>query len=325
VTDRAQVVDRERRRALPTAITAMAAVALIVASAIVLGSVNGDGEAELLRSVDQHQSAVTTSSILQALGFLLLLPALLYLFTAAAARSSQMRSQLIGVVIAAPLFLAGYSIANGIASTDAASSFLAGEGEPQITRQEAAADCREERRDTGADSFHEDFGGNSPAATFAACVKTKLADERAQDTVDNASAQPLAIGLGIGGRIGLAVALVYTALYGMRTGLLTRFWGSLGMALGVISFLVLQFTLVWFVYLGLLIAGWVPGGRPPAWAAGEAIPWPTTGAGDDEERPAAVPGSGRPVTEGPDEEPGPAPSPPRARGERRKRKQRRES
>ena len=26
-----------------------------------------------------------------------------------------------------------------------------------------------------------------------------------------------------------------------------------------------------------LIGGWVPGGRPPAWAAGEAIPWPSPG------------------------------------------------
>ncbi len=64
----------------------------------------------------------------------------------------------------------------------------------------------------------------------------------------------------------------------MRTGLLTRFWGSLGIALGVAALLLLiQFTLLWFLYFGLLVLGWVPGGRPPAWAAGEAIPWPTPG------------------------------------------------
>ncbi len=50
------------------------------------------------------------------------------------------------------------------------------------------------------------------------------------------------------------------------------------MALGVAAFLLLiQFTLLWFLYFGLLVAGWIPGGRPPAWAAGEAIPWPTPG------------------------------------------------
>ena len=51
----------------------------------------------------------------------------------------------------------------------------------------------------------------------------------------------------------------------MRTGLLTRFWGSLGMALGAVSFIFFQFALLWFVYLALLLLGRVPGGRPPAW------------------------------------------------------------
>ena len=41
----------------------------------------------------------------------------------------------------------------------------------------------------------------------------------------------------------------------MRTGLLTRFWGSLGMALGAVSFIFFQFALLWFVYLGLLLLG----------------------------------------------------------------------
>ena len=66
--------------------------------------------------------------------------------------------------------------------------------------------------------------------------------------------------------------MVYTCLHAMRTGLLTRFWGSLGMALGAVSFIFFQFALLWFVYLGLLLLGRVPGGRPPAWESGEAIP-----------------------------------------------------
>ena len=71
--------------------------------------------------------------------------------------------------------------------------------------------------------------------------------------------------------------MVYTCLYAMRVGLLPRFWGSLGMALGAVSFLFFQFALLWFVYLGILLLGRVPGGKPPAWEAGEAIPWPTPG------------------------------------------------
>ncbi|MGE5407585.1 MAG: hypothetical protein ACM3NV_03135, partial [Syntrophothermus sp.] len=47
---------------------------------------------------------------------------------------------------------------------------------------------------------------------------------------------------------------------------------------GVAALLLLvQFTLIFFIYFGLLLIGRLPGGRPPAWAAGEAIPWPTPG------------------------------------------------
>ncbi len=84
----------------------------------------------------------------------------------------------------------------------------------------------------------------------------------------------------------------------MRTGLLGRFWASLGMALGVALLIGLViFTLVWFLYFALLLLGLVPGGKPPAWAAGESIPWPTPGEkaadelspdeGDDPVLPAA--------------------------------------
>jgi len=306
VTDRDQVIEREERRALPTALATMAGVVVVIISAIVLGSVNGDGDAELLRSAKEHSSAVTISSLLQSAGFLLLLPGLLYLFRAALARSDTMRAQFVGVVVAAPIFLAGFAICNGVATNDAAKDFVAGGGEADITRSEAAKDCRSDNQDLSQQ----------------ACIKKTIADDRAQDAVSHSSLRAAAVGLGLGGRLGLAAALLYTALYAMRTGLMTRFWGSLGMALGVISFLILQFTLVWFIYVALLIAGWVPGGRPPAWAAGEAIPWPTPGEGGPPDDDGTVAGSGRPLSDEEDEAGAEAPAAPSPR-ERRKRKQRR--
>ena len=104
---REAILERERRWAMPVALATFAALALLVVSTIVVSSVSGDGEAEILRAADAHRSDIVLSSILQALGLALLVPALAFLFRAAQARSERVRPQLIGLVIAAPLFLAG--------------------------------------------------------------------------------------------------------------------------------------------------------------------------------------------------------------------------
>ncbi len=154
-----------------------------------------------------------------------------------------MRGQLVGVVIAAPLFLAVLAILGGVSTLHAASDFVANEV-PRLTAKGVAL---------GSDR----------------------ANEAANDTITEAPLRPLAAGFGLGGQIGFVVAMVYTSLYAMRTGLLTRFWGSAGIALGAVSFIFFQFTLLWFIYFGALLMGWVPGGKPPAWTSGEAEPWPT--------------------------------------------------
>jgi hypothetical protein len=62
----------------------------------------------------------------------------------------------------------------------------------------------------------------------------------------------------------------------MRTGLLTRFWAMLGLALGVALLLIpvgIFGLVLWFAAVGLMLAGWWPRPLPPAWEAGEAIPW----------------------------------------------------
>jgi len=50
------------------------------------------------------------------------------------------------------------------------------------------------------------------------------------------------------------------------------------MALGIATLVgLIFFLLIWLIYVALLIAGKVPGGKPPAWERGEAVPWPTPG------------------------------------------------
>lgn len=257
---RAEVLAWEERWSRPVGVATFASILLIVAAIVVAtqGVGNGSGESELLRNVDAHRSAEMISSILQALGVGLLAAPLYYLFRAARARSERMRSQLVGVVVAAPLFLAVLAILSGLSTLHAASDFVSSEV-PRLMAKGVA-------------------------------LSSDRANEAASDTIGEAPLRPLAAGFGLAGQLGFVLAMVYTALYAMRTGLLTRFWGSLGMALGAVSFIFFQFTLLWFIYLGLMLMGWVPGGKPPAWQSGEAEPWPTPGekaaaAMDDDEPP----------------------------------------
>jgi len=80
--------------------------------------------------------------------------------------------------------------------------------------------------------------------------------------------------------LALTVGLVLVSLNGMRTGLLTRFMGALGIVAGVLQ--VIQYGAAlplvqtfWLAGLAVLFAGRRPGGDPPAWRTGRAEPWPS--------------------------------------------------
>jgi hypothetical protein len=274
---KAEILEWESRWAKPVALLTFLAVVLLIVSQVVGGAVSGDGDAEILRSTHEHASAVTLSSLLQALGFGLFAAPLFYLFRAVRERSDRVRRQLVGLVVIAPLFLAISTGLSAAARNEAATTFVDGDAKPGITVKAAKADCESEQRDLGAKEFGEEFDapGSPP---LNQCTETKIADEEASNARSEASTAAAVSGFGIAGALGLAVALFYTCLWAMRTGLLGRFWASLGMALGIALLIGLViFTLVWFVYLALLLAGLLPGGKPPAWAAGDSIPWPTPG------------------------------------------------
>jgi hypothetical protein len=274
-TTAAQAVAWEERWSLTVALATLAAVALLIASFVVISSLGGGGEAESLRTIHAHGGRITLASLLQSAGFVLLLAPLVYLFRAALARSEKMRARFLPLVALAPLALAAGSLLNGFAARDAASDFLAGRSAPSISTREASKDCRTEQHED-ASSFREEFGHGGEA--LSRCAAGKLADDSAKNAISHASLRRVSEIFQFIGAFALAFALVYSSLNAMRVGLLTRFWGSLGIAMGVASVLGLfQLTLIWFLYFALLIRGWIPRGRPPAWAEGKTIPWPTPG------------------------------------------------
>jgi hypothetical protein len=290
MSDRRKGLAWEARWSLPTATASLGAVVLLIASFVIGSSLGGNGEADSLREVHDNSGTLILASAVQALGFALLALPLLYLFQAALLRSDRMRSQFRALVVAAPLALAVAAALSGVAASNAASDFVAGKSQPTLSVKEASSECRAERKED-AKGFREEFGKGEGA--LSRCVTAEREDNAASHAIKDASLHGPAQLLQLAGVLALAFAFVYCSLNAMRTGLLTKFWGSLGIALGVASLLGLfEIAMLWFVYIGLLVAGWVPGGRPPAWAAGEAIPWPSPGGkaaaeldggGDDED------------------------------------------
>ncbi len=101
----------------------------------------------------------------------------------------------------------------------------------------------------------------------------------------------------------LVIGLVLTVLRAARVGLIPRWlrtFGIIGAVLMLPFFTATLYTLQvipagFIVALGFLMMGRLPGGDPPAWAAGEAIPWPSAasrGGGAPERESADGVGSG---------------------------------
>jgi len=241
--------------------------------------VSGDGRAELLREANAHGGQVVLSDLTQALGFLLLALPLVYLFRAAAARSDRVRPQLIGLVVVAPLFLA---ISSGLSigvTNEGADAFVAGKAEASLTPKEAREECADEKQDDGSDQLVDEYEPAKGESPLAACENRKIEDDEASEAIKEASLAPISTGLSVAGAFGLVIALLYIGLWSMRTGLLSRFWGSLGMVAGIAILLgpLVLVTTVFFVYIGLFCFGLVPGGKPPGTKPAEAVPWPTPG------------------------------------------------
>jgi hypothetical protein len=303
---RERIIERERRWASPAALMAVAAALLMVASFLAQVQVpREDTTAAQFVAYDSHGGAIAAFSILAALAFLLIIGPLLYLFRAAQARSPRVRAAMVGFVFIGPFLMASQSIVNWVAVTQISSDFVeqepliedvpsnrlleyVGDEKSSIDKVTLYTDSHEvdielkdggfqrseyppereqaliDRLDRARVDHEEDSSGDAGDA---------LAEQISEDT----SAAQVGAALNFPALLGLIVAMVYVPLQAVRAGLLPRFFGTLGMALGVSIILLgppgTLLLFLWIGWLGLLFVGRVPGGRPPAWDAGEAIPW----------------------------------------------------
>jgi hypothetical protein len=113
---------------------------------------------------------------------------------------------------------------------------------------------------------------------------------------------PLLISLSYSNLLGLlmtAVGFVLISLNAMRTGLLTRFMGYLGIFAGILVLFVITPVPVvesyWLVALGYMISGRWPTGMPPAWLSGRSEPWPSSSKMRQQRMQQGRGGRGRPA------------------------------
>lgn len=137
---------------------------------------------------------------------------------------------------------------------------------------------------------------------------TKEAEDQLRD------ATTAVAGLSLGASIASGLATILISMNAMRAGLLSRFMGVMGIILGGLFVLPLIASpiiqLFWLIALGALFMGlWPGGGRGPAWASGEEIPWPS-----------AAERFGPPAEDEPEPDPDPDPAQPAGPRSSRKRK-----
>lgn len=238
-------LEREQRLTRIVSFTSvLGAVAVLVGNAMQGSGVSPeDDEAERLIDRADAFGSILAGSVLSGIGFLLLGATVIFLFDAARRRSDAMASSVRPLLFIGPILLAVSGILTAVGYDSVANDFIAGDP----TSGDAGVDRAD---DLVADSGLLQFGGFTGLAGLAA----------------------------------FAFGLIYAALYAMRTGLLTRFSGTLGMAFGA-AFLLSAFLgpigflgmTMWVAVVGLQARGAWPGIRPPAWDAGEAVPWPAPG------------------------------------------------
>ena len=99
--------------------------------------------------------------------------------------------------------------------------------------------------------------------------RENLAEDLIEDSGTVSFAQPLLLPA----LLGMVTIMVFINIWALRTGLLTRFWGSLGVALGAAMIIILPIALllsvIWFMALGSTLLGFGRKGRPLLYAAGQ--------------------------------------------------------
>ena len=250
-----EVIETEQRQSRWILVTTGVGVVATFAGLIIQSSgldPNNDDDADRLLDRVDHFGTIIGGSIVSGIGYLLLAATVYFLFQAAARRSESVRTSLGPLIIIGATLLAVSGILTALGYDSAANDFV----------------------DSGLPTDGDD------------------ASDRAGDLITDSSLLTFGAFMGLAGLAAFAFGIIYSALWGMRTGLLTRFWGTLGMAFGA-AFLLAQFlgpigffgVMLWLIHVAAVSRGKWMGGPLPAWEQGVAVPWPDPNAPEPEPEP----------------------------------------
>jgi hypothetical protein len=239
--NRDEQLEWEARWSRPAAAAAaFAALALVAGFAYGVSALEGNvgrGDRARLLRIDQNAADLMVIAGLNAMAVLGMAAVLVYLYRTAKPRRPELSQAALILAIAGPLLYVIVLIALNIVRIGVAGDF-----------------------------------GSLPAGQQTDARAGQLEDDSILNTVGL---------VGLAPSLALGFAFVLISLSAMRAGLLSRFMGILGIIVGVLYVIPLLgggppvITIFWLGALAVLFLDRWPGGRGPAWAAGEAIPWPS--------------------------------------------------
>ncbi|MGA8218687.1 MAG: hypothetical protein WB771_08985, partial [Solirubrobacterales bacterium] len=273
--------DRWLRRAGFAALAgALLVVVSIVLQRVGLHLPSGNSDADQLVFEHAHSSRLIYTSVLQGLGFTLFAVPLYFLFRSASGRAERIRGAFGPLIVLGPLAFGIGLAVSSVGSSQAADDFV--KQEPAKVQQARAEAVRAQaapaapkakgestqatRSTTTPTASTTTRAGSTTTPTSTTAAKPKTPDQAAHDAREsladhlNRHTAVLIVGGVIStiGVLALLFGMIYTNLWAMRVGLLSRFWGALGMAFGLFLLIPLfppiPGLVLWFAVTGLIFA-----------------------------------------------------------------------
>jgi len=256
----------ERKNAWWAAAAAFLAAIIPIATPIyarqLLGDLPEKREDIFFQRVHEHASGYVLVGVVIGIGVVLLAPLLVYLYRAIKPRRDLIPRIALTLAIIAPIVSGGVGVANQAVLVHAADQFVSQPARPLTDAQKLKL-----QKITDADAYEKAVQKLGPTG-------------RAKEKLQSGSVVVVAYA-GLIANLLLGTALVLIALHAMRAGLMSRFMGILGVIVGAVTAIPILgrsapiVEVFWLVAVGMLVLNRWPQGRGPAWAAVEAIPWPT--------------------------------------------------